>query len=83
MAPAVADPLAAAARRLGPVLYMASTKIARRLPRHRARLLADVLYDFYDDRRHALGPDARSTTSTSPALMMALEQSIVMGIALA
>ena len=53
---------------LGPVLYMASTKI---LVGFLGILLAfspDVLYDFYESgRRHPLGPDARSTTSASPA----------------
>jgi cytochrome c oxidase assembly factor CtaG len=69
---------------LGPVLYMASTKI---LVGFLGVLLAfspDVLYDFYvvgpNDTRWGLSPldDQRVA-----GLIMALEQSIVMGIALA
>jgi cytochrome c oxidase assembly factor CtaG len=69
---------------LGPVLYMASTKI---LVGFLGILLAfspDVLYDFYvvrpEDTRWGLDPldDQRVA-----GLIMALEQSIVMGIALA
>jgi cytochrome c oxidase assembly factor CtaG len=69
---------------LGPVLYMASTKI---LVGFLGILLAfspDVLYHFYevgsDNTRWGLSPldDQRVA-----GLIMALEQSIVMGIALA
>ena len=67
VAPALADPLAAAARRPRPGALHGLTKLARRLPRHPARVLAArLLFDFYDDRRHALGAHRRSTTSTSP-----------------
>ena len=67
---------------MGPVLYMASTKI---LVGFLGILLAfaPTLYRFYDTGGRRAGACRRSTTSTSPGLIMALEQSIVMGIALA
>ena len=50
---------------IGPILYMGSTKILVGFLGVLLAFAPDLLYDFYDDRRHALGPLARSTTSTS------------------
>jgi cytochrome c oxidase assembly factor CtaG len=69
---------------LGPVLYMASTKILVGFLGILLAFAPDVLYDFYvvspNDTRWGLDPldDQRVA-----GLIMALEQSIVMGIALA
>ena len=67
---------------LGPVLYMASTKIAGRLPRHPARVLAGRAFDFYEagGTRWGLSPIDDQHVA---GVLMALEQSIVMGVALA
>ena len=62
---------------------MFSTKILVGLLGVALAFSPELLYDAYGSRRHALGPHRRWTTSTSPALIMALEQRIVMGIALA
>ena len=52
---------------MGPVAYMASTKL---LVGFLGILLAfspELLYSAYDHDGHPLGDDRRSTTSTSPA----------------
>ena len=51
---------------MGPVAYMASTKILVGLLGVLLAFSPELLYDAYGHRRHALGHDRRSTTSTSP-----------------
>jgi putative membrane protein len=67
---------------LGPVLYMASTKIAVGLLGILLAFSPDVLFDFYkvDGTRWGLSPIDDQHVA---GVLMALEQSLVMGVALA
>ena len=67
VAPAVADPLAAAARRPRPGALHGVDEDPRRLPRHPARVLPRGPLRRLRDRRGRAGGCPRSTTSTSPA----------------
>ena len=66
VAPALADPLAAAARRPRPGALHGVDEDPRRLPRHPARVLARrcSTTSTRSGGRDPLGPDRRSTTST-------------------
>jgi putative membrane protein len=66
---------------LGPVLYMASTKIAVGLLGIVITFAPDLLYDFYDHPGRVWGMTPLDDQSVA-GMVMALEQSIVMGIAL-
>jgi putative membrane protein len=67
---------------LGPVAYMVSTKVLVGLLGIVITFSPDMLYDFYAARPRAWGLSALSDQGMAGALM-ALEQSVVMGIALA
>ena len=67
---------------LGPVAYMASTKIAVGLLGILLTFSPDLLYDFYEGRPRYWGLSPGDDQAVGGALM-ALEQSLVMGIALA
>ena len=68
---------------LGPVLYMASTKIAVGLLGIVLAFSPDVLYDFYETRRAPAGGSQPLDDQHVAGVLMALEQSLVMGVALA
>jgi cytochrome c oxidase assembly factor CtaG len=67
---------------LGPVAYMASTKIVVGLLGIVLTFSPDLLYDFYAGKPHYWGLSPKNDQSVGGALM-ALEQSLVMGVALA
>ena len=67
VAPAEPDPLADAPRRPRPGALHGEHEDRRRPARHRARVRPARPVRLLRDRRHPLGPVARSTTSTSPA----------------
>src|SRR3954466_5731357 len=67
---------------MGPVLYMASTKILVGLLGILLAFAPSVLYDFYESGGTRWGLSALDDQHVA-GLVMALEQSIVMGIALA
>ena len=81
VAPAVADP---SRLRLGGMdrRRYGVDEDPRRLPRHRARVRAGLIYDAYDQPGKRWGMTALDDQHVA-GLIMALEQSIVMGIALA
>ena len=84
VAPALPDPLAACASAASAPCSTWRHEDPGRLPRHPARVLAGAALRLLRLRgRHALGPDRRSTTSSVAGVLMALEQSLVMGVALA
>jgi putative membrane protein len=66
---------------MSPVLYMLSTKLLVGLLGIAITFAPDALYAFYEDRPPIWGLDA-STDQAVAGAIMALEQSIVMGIAL-
>jgi cytochrome c oxidase assembly factor CtaG len=68
-------------RGMGPVLYMLSTKLLVSLLGIAITFAPDPLYAFYEHRPQIWGLDAGSDQAIAGAIM-ALEQSIVMGIAL-
>ena len=67
---------------MGPIVYMVSTKLLVGLLGIGLTFAPDAIYTFYEHQPRTTGASARATTRRSPALIMALEQSIVMGIAL-
>jgi putative membrane protein len=67
---------------LGPVLYMASTKIAVGLLGIVLAFSPDVLFDFYETGGTRWGLSALDDQRVA-GVIMALEQSLVMGVALA
>jgi cytochrome c oxidase assembly factor CtaG len=67
---------------LAPIGYMVGTKIAVGLLGIGLTFSPDALYAFYERQPHHWGMDA-GTDQAVAGLVMALEQSIVMGIALA
>jgi cytochrome c oxidase assembly factor CtaG len=67
---------------MGPVMYMLSTKLAVGLLGIAITFAPHSLYDFYDDQPHYWGMSPVTDQQVGGALM-ALEQSIIMGIALA
>ena len=66
---------------LGPVAYMTGGKLLVGILGHRARLRAAVIYPFYAHQPHYWGLTPLEDQMMA-GLVMALEQSIVMGIAL-
>jgi cytochrome c oxidase assembly factor CtaG len=66
---------------LGPVVYMASTKLFAGLLGIALAFAPHVIYPFYDHQPHYLGLTPVQDQSMA-GLVMALEQSIVMGTAL-
>jgi cytochrome c oxidase assembly factor CtaG len=68
-------------RGMGPVLYMLSTKLLVGLLGIAITFAPDALYAFYDHQQPIWGLDAGEDQAIAGAIM-ALEQSIVMGIAL-
>ena len=69
---------------MGPVVYMLATKVFVGLLGILLAFAPDAIYDFYD-RQPRSGPPAGLSPGTDQAvggLIMALEQSIVMGVAL-
>ena len=67
---------------MGPVVYMLSTKLFVGLLGIGLTFAPDALYEFYERPAADLGPRRRARTRRWPAALMALEQSIVMGVAL-
>ena len=67
---------------MGPVVYMLSTKFAVGMLGIGLTFTPDPLYDFYEQREPIWGLTAGGDQELAGAIM-ALEQSIVMGIALA
>jgi putative membrane protein len=67
---------------MGPVVYMLSTKMLVGILGIAITFAPDPLYAFYTDQAPIWGLDAREDQSLAGAIM-ALEQTIVMGIALA
>jgi cytochrome c oxidase assembly factor CtaG len=67
---------------MGPVVYMLSTKLLVGILGIAITFAPDPLYAFYEDRAPIWGLDAGDDQALAGAIM-ALEQSIVMGIALA
>ena len=67
---------------MGPVVYMLSTKVLVGILGIAITFAPDPLYAFYKDHTPIWGLDAGGDQSLAGAIM-ALEQSIVMGIALA
>jgi putative membrane protein len=67
---------------MGPVLYMLSTKLLVGILGIAITFAPDPLYAFYEDQAPIWGLDAGDDQALAGAIM-ALEQSIVMGIALA
>ena len=82
VAPALADPRAAAPRRHGPGRLHGLDEAVRRRARHGARLRAVARSTPTTTTTPACGGSPRTTTRRSPGLIMAVEQSLVMGIAL-
>lgn len=66
---------------MGPIVYMLSTKLLVGLLGIAITFAPDALYSFYSDRQGIWGLSATDDQALAGALM-ALEQSIVMGIAL-
>lgn len=69
-------------RGMGPVVYMLSTKVFVGLLGILITFAPDALYGFYEDRPPIWGLDASEDQALAGGLM-ALEQSLVMGVALA
>jgi putative membrane protein len=67
---------------MGPVVYMASTKLLVGLLGIGLTFAPEALYAFYEDRPPIWGLNADTDQALAGAVM-AIEQSIVMGIALA
>lgn len=67
---------------MGPVVYMLSTKLAVGLLGLGLTFAPDPLFAYYEDRTPILGLSAASDQQLAGAIM-ALEQSLVMGVALA
>jgi putative membrane protein len=67
---------------MAPVVYMLSTKLAVGVLGIGLTFAPDALYAFYEDQPGIWGLDA-STDQAAAGAIMALEQSIIMGIALA
>ena len=67
---------------MGPVLYMLSTKLLVGILGIAITFAPDALYAFYKDRAPIWGLSASDDQALAGAIM-ALEQSIVMGVALA
>jgi cytochrome c oxidase assembly factor CtaG len=67
---------------MGPVVYMLSTKLAVGLLGIGLTFAPDALYDFYETRPGIWGLSPEEDQAAAGAIM-ALEQSIIMGIALA
>jgi putative membrane protein len=67
---------------MAPVVYMLSTKLAVGLLGIGITFAPDALYAFYSDQPPIWGLDA-STDQAAAGAIMALEQSIIMGVALA
>jgi putative membrane protein len=66
---------------MGPVVYMLSTKLAVGLLGIGLTFAPDPLYDFYEQRPGIWGLSPTEDQAAAGAIM-ALEQSIIMGIAL-